>query len=571
MARPVIVTNIYIVCSWAAMLTTSPVVRVSLVLLTFIMYFHASCDMVMWVVKYFHETPEDLPSRFLRPCLSLGLIALFAIYAVIYLSVMTGLMHTRTERLCWLFLDVGSKLAMSAAFVVIRGSAYHKTLTGVLKKMSTSNVAVVSILRGSFDVLLPCTVDKHGQCWLPRTSADDMLRLEGTLQRPVAGEHLANLLADDLQRENFNAYVRNALRQAEQPKVCSDAVVSARGEWSIGGVQGQLPPVAQVLNCRMATGLSQGQGPATVGCAIHLSVVPQSAMSFGLERRVVAAVRFSEDQSAEESQDTKLGCFETFDPSNEVEEPEPDVPVAGLKDIARLGLSALLAPARSVASVEEEEPEPSVVAGTELERRQVARREWDEDSASSVSDFLGLKASQAARDAALKPKKFGAGSLAGSSIAETEENVSLHNQTLGDIGGLRARKPASEASFAKRSVGGSSLAETEKGGKPLSSNNETFSRLTTQDLQGTFSRLSTEEERTETGETGSVPPMRAGANKAQEKEHRRTDLCDESTASPDVSEAHARSNVTMTVKLEPMQLSIAVGTMALAAVALLRR
>jgi len=591
MARPVIVTNVYIVCAWAAMLTSSSVVRCTLVVVTFLMYFHASWDMIMWVVKYFQTTPEDLPSRFLRPCLSLGLIALFAIYAVIYLSVMTGFMQTRTERLCWLFLDVGSKLAMSAAFVVIRGSAYHKTLTGVLKKMSTSNVAVVSILRGSFDVLLPCTVDDKGGCWLPRTSADDMLRLEGTLQRPVAGKHLGTLLADDVQRESFNAYVRNALRQAEQPKANSDAVVSARGDWAVG-VQGQLPPVAQVLNCRMATGLAQPQGAATVGCAIHLSVVPQSAMSFGLERRVVAAVRFSESESAEEDPEGgKHSCFETFDPSNEVdEEPEPGLPFANLKDVARLGLSALLGTTQSVVGAPddeggssyyttsqtqvrkagpvaekhpvteegtatlEEEPEPSEAAGTELERREVARRGWDEDSASSVSDFLGLRTPKVAAEV-VKPKKSAGGSIAGS-IAETEEEVSSHKYHSRDLHNHIARKPPSEvSSVAKRSAGGGSIAETETCTKAFSSENATFSPFVTED------------ERTE---AGSVLRMRV-ASKTAEKEPKPTDSSGESTASQDTAEVQARSGVTMTLKLDQMQLSIVAGTMALVAVALLRR
>jgi len=348
LARPIVVTNFYIVLSWLAMLTESGTVRWTLVAATFVLYFHASWDMYSWVVEYEKAASPELPSRSLRPCLSIGLVLLFAVYGVVYMGALTGAISPWTERLCHLCLDVGSKLAMGIAFVIIRANEYHRTLTSVLKRVSTSNVALISILRGSFDYMLPCVADEDGSCKLPSKSASDMLKLESELGRPIAGLQLGELLCEDQDRQSFQAYVKNTLRQAEMHENFSTMTLSTQGEWSTEH-PGQAPPVAQVLNCRMAE-----KGEKTVRCAIHLSVVPQSSLTFGQTSwRLMAAVRFEQEQMTAVPEDEALHMnehgFEAFDAAQldagamgAKAGASGDGIVASLNDIARLGISNIL-------------------------------------------------------------------------------------------------------------------------------------------------------------------------------------------------------------------------------------
>eukprot|EP00428_Durinskia_dybowskii_P012214 CAMPEP_0170223606 /NCGR_PEP_ID=MMETSP0116_2-20130129/11503_1 /TAXON_ID=400756 /ORGANISM="Durinskia baltica, Strain CSIRO CS-38" /LENGTH=823 /DNA_ID=CAMNT_0010474309 /DNA_START=77 /DNA_END=2544 /DNA_ORIENTATION=- len=367
LARPIVVTNFYIVLSWMAMLTSNEVVRWSLVAVSFAMYFHASWDMFCWVADYYRTAAPDLPSRNLRPCLSIGLVLLFAVYGVVFISALLGAMSTWVERMSFLFLDVGSKLAMGASFVVIRGNEYHRTLTSVLRRVGTSNVALVSILRGSFDFMLPCTVDAHGLCVLSGRSEGDMLRLESELGRPIAGKCLADLLVGDQERTSLAAYVRNTLRQADGHDAYTGATLSTQGEWTAG----HLPPVAQVLNCRMACGpkAADGQQQRSVQCAVHLSVVPNSSFSLGRSvTHLVAAVRFDEEHLPNLPEDsTAIGAETGFEPFDAVAA-EADGIVASLNDIANLGMSGMLKSVRgdSVSGDDDASTAPSTMSLSKL-------------------------------------------------------------------------------------------------------------------------------------------------------------------------------------------------------------
>ena len=61
--RPAIATNVYIVFAWMAYFTTSEFVRIFLIFVTYLMYFHASWDMIMWVKRYYRTVPNDPPGH----------------------------------------------------------------------------------------------------------------------------------------------------------------------------------------------------------------------------------------------------------------------------------------------------------------------------------------------------------------------------------------------------------------------------------------------------------------------------------------------------------------------------
>lgn len=367
---PVALTNTYIVLAWVAFLSPSAWLRWSLVAVTMGMYTWASHDMVKWISAYYRTVPADLPSRNIRPCLTLGLIGLFAAYAVVYLSAVTGALSPQGERVCQGCLSALAKVALSISFVAIRASEYHQTLTGLLKKMSTSNAAMVSILRGSFDMLLPCTIDASGCCLLPSAVSADVAKLEASLGRPVRGLALGELLADGEERRRFSAYVLNTLRQAELPQRPGGGAAAAAAA-SPGGWSGRsVAPVAQVLNCKMAPGGAAGPwrgapaaGGRSLDAVVHLSVVPHSSLPpFGREvRHVMAALRLGAEEAAEPAPSGEALAprprFEAFDAEaaellaeadaaaaaeSEAGGGEGGVIVASLADMAKLGMSAVL-------------------------------------------------------------------------------------------------------------------------------------------------------------------------------------------------------------------------------------
>lgn len=58
-------------------------------------------------------------------------------------------------------------------------------------------VGMISILRGSFDIILPCVLDAAGRCKLPPQMSGDMEKLEKMLGCRVAGANLRDLLAGE--------------------------------------------------------------------------------------------------------------------------------------------------------------------------------------------------------------------------------------------------------------------------------------------------------------------------------------------------------------------------------------
>jgi len=342
-SRPLIVTNIYVIFSWAAAASTSGLLKWMLVFVAFALFGWASADMLAWVDKFERSAPQDLPSRNIRPWLSNGLIIELLLYGVVYMSSMLGLIDAHTERKGFFVLTFGSKIAYCAAFVFIRADEYHKTLTDVLRKVSVSNVGMISILRGSFDIILPCVLDAAGRCKLPPQMSGDMEKLEKMLGCRVAGANLKDLLAGEEDKSDFSAYVRNVVRQADCPQG-SEVSLSTQGIWTCSA--GSMPPIAQVLHSKMMSKTRQSRLSAT----LHLSVVPRSAVSHGKERHLVAAIQFAATMDESKEADTGAAGFETFKAddihtstggSTKPSDTGSAI-VANLADLTKLGASAIL-------------------------------------------------------------------------------------------------------------------------------------------------------------------------------------------------------------------------------------
>ena len=150
-SRPLMVTNVYIILSWMATVTEYGLLKWILIIIAFNMYGWASMDMIAWSRDFERTAPWDLPSRRIRPWLSNGLIIHFQLFGAVYMASSVGAIGAETEQLGYYLTTFGAKIAYCATFVFIRADEYHKTLTDVLRKVSVSNVGMVSILRGSSD------------------------------------------------------------------------------------------------------------------------------------------------------------------------------------------------------------------------------------------------------------------------------------------------------------------------------------------------------------------------------------------------------------------------------------
>eukprot|EP00438_Fugacium_kawagutii_P026454 Skav202765 [mRNA] locus=scaffold326:236367:243672:+ [translate_table: standard] len=89
-SRPLMVTNVYIIFSWMAAVTTSGYFKWALIVVSFFMYGYASMDMMRWSSEFHRTAPADLPSRNIRPWLSNGLIIHFQCFAAIYMASILG-------------------------------------------------------------------------------------------------------------------------------------------------------------------------------------------------------------------------------------------------------------------------------------------------------------------------------------------------------------------------------------------------------------------------------------------------------------------------------------------------
>eukprot|EP00930_Biecheleria_cincta_P083646 TRINITY_DN7317_c0_g1_i1.p1 TRINITY_DN7317_c0_g1~~TRINITY_DN7317_c0_g1_i1.p1 ORF type:complete len:366 (-),score=37.19 TRINITY_DN7317_c0_g1_i1:445-1542(-) len=136
-ARPIVVTNVYIIAAWSCYFISNAAARWSMVALSFAMYAWASYDMAQWVVRFLRDNPESRSDLYLRPCLAILLIVIFGIYGIVFLCRLSGTVTTLTERLFYTFMDIGSKLIVSMVFTGVRSSEYHALLLDMLVNTNT--------------------------------------------------------------------------------------------------------------------------------------------------------------------------------------------------------------------------------------------------------------------------------------------------------------------------------------------------------------------------------------------------------------------------------------------------
>ena len=89
----------------------------------------------------------------------------------------------------------------------------HKQLEKQAPLPGRSRNALLSQLRSSFDVVLPCLAASDGGCKIPSGASPDVLKLSEILGQHVDGIRMSRLLAGPEERQRFKEHVQKTLRQ----------------------------------------------------------------------------------------------------------------------------------------------------------------------------------------------------------------------------------------------------------------------------------------------------------------------------------------------------------------------
>lgn len=293
-AWPILATDVYVLLAWIA-LVVAPWLRWPVVCACFMGYYFASVWMWQWVQEFLKVTPEETPSRKLRASMVVLLVSLFGVYAIIYLAAIVDMLAPHHEIAAYTSLGFLSKVAMSCILTSIRASEHRQTLDSLLCRVGCLNTTMMSLLRGSFDVVLPCIATNSGGCSLsPFNNGVELRELSIFMGRDMAGATINCFLADQEEKERFAVYVRNSLRQTDGRLPFGNSRWSAEhGNW-VDLQCAQKPPLAQVLTVKMIR--HSASGDSLVNVVVYIAPVPKTAGMFkdrGLSQ-MLAAFRFED-------------------------------------------------------------------------------------------------------------------------------------------------------------------------------------------------------------------------------------------------------------------------------------
>mmetsp|Transcript_9386 Transcript_9386/g.22537 ORF Transcript_9386/g.22537 Transcript_9386/m.22537 type:complete len:752 (-) Transcript_9386:119-2374(-) len=294
---PFLATGGYILVSWAVLFLENANLRWLLIAGTFVAYFWASERMMQWVVDFLKEENDELPCRGARIASVLLVIIVFGLYGAVYLAGAGDLIGFSTEMLGYTVLGFFAKVSLSVLFASIRSYQNHQALARLVTKVRGTSVAFVSLLRGSFDHVVPCTVSANGTCKLSEKSSRDIVELEHLLGRPMASASFNRQLVGSRERERFATYVQNALRQHLDTVGADSKAKEADAPL--------MPPVAQALHVRLRKTLAESEdtSPNSVNeeslrVMVHLSMAPQEEYKEGPKQAVLALQILSQEETS---------------------------------------------------------------------------------------------------------------------------------------------------------------------------------------------------------------------------------------------------------------------------------
>lgn len=299
--QAVAVTNLYIVISWASLVVTSAILRWLLIVLAFGLYFWATYDMARWVQRYLREAPARLPGKYGRVSLIAWLNLMFVLYGVIFLLDAFGWVGTRSGHAMYEICDCTAKTVTSFLLAVHRSRERCHAMKVLVAVHSRMARASLSVLRSSFDYIIPCKLDDSGNCIVLEARNADVKAIETLTGKPLAGNTFADAFNSQRDRDLFAYQMQIGLHQegndlAADLQSCREVMSKGMSFWASRPLPNSTISLAPTFNYDLSNAIAHANGQSIIPVSIHLS----SAVGMSTERdsgpQMLIALRLMAEQ-----------------------------------------------------------------------------------------------------------------------------------------------------------------------------------------------------------------------------------------------------------------------------------
>lgn len=206
-------TVVYIYIALLALTIRSLFFQWSLVALCLSIYAYTTVLQVQMVQQFQTRFPSSRPGFKVRVGITILIMVLYAIYGVIYLA---RCMADVYDGDAYMYFDVIAKFVMSICLADVWNSEHTSATIALTVSHARWGMSFLSILRSSYDYVLPCEIEYPMACRI--LNSQDASALGQVISQDVAGESFHDLLLDSEEVRRFKEYMRQVLAtQASGP------------------------------------------------------------------------------------------------------------------------------------------------------------------------------------------------------------------------------------------------------------------------------------------------------------------------------------------------------------------
>jgi hypothetical protein len=265
---PAIATGCYMYIAWWALIVDIAWLRCCLIICCFSIYFWTSWRMFHWATGFLHRSSKSTTAaRRMRVFFLLWLNILFAVYGFIYLFEIFDLIDSHLAYYAYAICDCSAKAVTCFFLAHFRSVERRDALAIFVAVQKRMNRASLSILRSSFDFLLPCKLADEGKCHILHRSSD-VAAFERILGRSLAAVDFREILYSQRDRDLFESHTSFGFQQ-EKKDLIREALATpevGENEWDEEKWFPQPPAVALVYNYDLSDGAKR-----KIPVSIHLS------------------------------------------------------------------------------------------------------------------------------------------------------------------------------------------------------------------------------------------------------------------------------------------------------------
>lgn len=244
---PIVAADLSMYLAGTAMVASKSTTRILFLLVVFALYCWASFKMMQWAYRFLCDTSPKVPRRRVRVLFCLGILLLSWAYGIVYLLAITGTIGSDTESEFYSRADVFCKISVSFVVANVGEAERQHILREVMFQCHDLSSACLSVLRGKFDHVLPCSLDQN-HCLSIDVDAQGAEYLEALLGRPVTGVAFHELIATEQERTRFEAYTQRTLQNDPCSPRPAPSISRSWSQDSAGLSQSLEMPLAAMAN-----------------------------------------------------------------------------------------------------------------------------------------------------------------------------------------------------------------------------------------------------------------------------------------------------------------------------------